>query len=219
MGVGAGDVNGLLRRDDDIPVRRLLTRAVTDVRERFGSGDADGIAGILDRLTCLAVTFLELGCQDLFQHVVDALVSIYGVGFEGQDPITNKPPRMSAMLWLAIIERVLALGSMATRLNNWPAARYLAAQRNSSMYSYYTTWLWHAMTMAAVIMSRTLSTPCWAAPATTFVAWSVLGAILTPFRARAGRVLPYCSQTRAAASAGTLKQVRPLTHIPAGQGP
>lgn len=139
----------LLRANDDIPLRRLLSRAVPDLRARFRSGDEEGAAGPLDRLTCLAATFLELGRHEWLQQVIDTLVSIYGVGFENEAPIINAPPRRSAVLWLTIIERVVALGSLAVRRNDWRAVRELAARRHPDMHGMYTTWLRHGMTMAS----------------------------------------------------------------------
>jgi len=139
----------LLRANDDIPLRRLLSRAVPDLRALFRSGDEEGAAGLLDRLICLAATFLELGRLEWFRQVIDTLVSIYGVGFENEPPIINAPPRQSAVLWLAIIERVVALGSLAARRDDWRAIRELVARRHPDMHEIYTTWLRHAMTMAS----------------------------------------------------------------------
>jgi hypothetical protein len=138
----------LLRANDDIPVLRLLSRAVPDLRALFSAGDEDGVAGLLDRLTCLAATYLELERREWLQRVIDTLVSIYGVGFENTPPIINDPPRQSAVLWLGIIERVMALGSLAVRHEDWLAVRELVAQRHPDMFEIYPTWLRHAMTMA-----------------------------------------------------------------------
>lgn len=139
----------LLRADDDIPLRRLLNGAVPDLRALFSSGDEEGTARLLDRLTCLAATFLDLDRREWFRRVVETLVSIYGVGFENEPPIIDAPPRRSAVLWLAIIERVMALGSLAVRRDDWWAVRELAAPRHPDMDQMYTTWLRHAMTMAS----------------------------------------------------------------------
>jgi len=139
----------LLRANDDIPLRRLLSRAVPELRAFFRSGDEEGAAGLLDRLACLAAAFLDVGRREWFQQVIDTLVSIYGVGFENEPPIINAPPRQSAVLWLAIIERVVALGSLAVRRGDWWAVWELVARRHPDMHEMYTTWLRHAMTMAS----------------------------------------------------------------------
>lgn len=139
----------LLRANDDIPLRRLLSRAVPDLRVLFRSGDEEGVTGLLDRLTCLAATFLELGRSEWFEQVIDTLVQIYGVGFENEAPIVNAPPRHSAVLWLAITERAMALGAFAVRRSDWRAVRDLVARRHPDMHEMYITWLRHAMTMAS----------------------------------------------------------------------
>jgi hypothetical protein len=139
----------LLRANDDIPLRRLLSRAVPELRALFATDDQDGIDGLLDRLTCLATTFLELERNEWFEQVIDTLASIYGVGFEDEVSIGDNSQRRAAMLWVAIIERILALGSLAVRRGDWRAVRDLVARRPRKMDEYYTTWLRHAITMAA----------------------------------------------------------------------
>lgn len=139
----------LLRTDDDIPLRRLLRRAVPEARALYRVGDQDGIARLLDRLTCLAATFLDLDRHEWFGRVVDEMVSIYGLGFENEPPIVDRPPPAAAALWLATIERVFALGSLGVRREDWPAVRYLASQRHPHMHRMYASWLRHALTMAA----------------------------------------------------------------------
>jgi hypothetical protein len=139
----------LLRADDDIPLRRLLSNAVPQARELFRAGDQEGVDRALDRLACLAATFLDLGRRQWFSRVLDTTVAIYGLGFEGNPPITNEPTRASAALWVAITERVMALGSLAVRRQDWEAARDITSRRHSGMHSMYTNWLKHTMTMAA----------------------------------------------------------------------
>lgn len=139
----------LLRADDDIPLRRMLRRAVPEARDLYAKGDQDEMERLLDRLTCLAATFLDLDRRPWSERVVDTLVSIYGLGFENVPPIINQPPPRSAELWLATVERVMALGSLAVWREDWVAVRYLASRRHPEMNRIYSGWLRHAMTMAA----------------------------------------------------------------------
>lgn len=139
----------LLRANDDIPLRRLLSRAIPEARTLYRAGDQDGVTRLLDRLTCLAATFLELDRREWFRRVIETMVSVYGLGFENEAPIVNRPPAAAAALWLAIIERVLALGSLAVRREDWPAVRCLASQQHPEMDQIYASWLRHALTMAA----------------------------------------------------------------------
>ncbi|MDU0295224.1 hypothetical protein, partial [Saccharothrix longispora] len=80
---------------------------------------------------------------------MDTLVSIYELGFKNDPPVYNKPPPRSAALWLAVIERTVALGALAVRSENWEAVRYIAARQPDGMDKFYKTWLRHASTMAA----------------------------------------------------------------------
>lgn len=139
----------LLRANDDIPFKRMLRRVVPEARDLYTNSDQDGIARLLDRLTCLAATFLDLDRRPWFERVVDTLMSIYGLGFENIPPIINQPPPQSAELWLATVERIMALGSLAVSREDWAAVRYLASQRHPEMNAIYSGWLRHAMTMAA----------------------------------------------------------------------
>jgi schlafen family protein len=150
----------LLRADDEIPLRRLLSRAVPETRALYQASDQDGLGRLLDRLTCLAATFLDLDRYEWFEQVVNTVVMIYGVGFENQPPIVNPPPEAAA-LWLAVIERVVALGSLAARRENWRAVRYLASRRHPGMHKRYTTWLPHTLIMAgrAGVLTRRQDTP------------------------------------------------------------
>jgi hypothetical protein len=50
----------LLRADDDIPLRRLLARAVPEAGAFYGAGDRQALDHLLNRLSCLAATFLDL---------------------------------------------------------------------------------------------------------------------------------------------------------------
>jgi Schlafen, AlbA_2 len=139
----------LLRTDDDIPMRRMLTRAVPEARALYRARDQDGLSRMLDRLTCLAATFLDLERYEWFERVVKTLVLIYGIGFENQPPIIGNPPPEAAALWLTIIERVVAVGALAVRREDWRAVRYLASRRHPGMHKHYATWIRHALTMAA----------------------------------------------------------------------
>jgi hypothetical protein len=54
------------------------------------------------------------------------------------------------VLWLAIFQRVLALGALAVRLEAWAAVRLLTLQRPEGQdFRYYKNWLRHALTEAA----------------------------------------------------------------------
>lgn len=137
----------LMRREDDIPLRRMLLGAVVEVRALLESGDEDGVVGVIDRLTSVAAASLELRRRAWFELVIEAVGSIYGVGYEGS-VVVNVPPRGPSLLWLTIIEHVMALGSLAVRRQDWAAVGDLATQQHPQMQGLYRSWLQHAMAMA-----------------------------------------------------------------------
>ncbi|HZM84246.1 MAG TPA: protein kinase [Candidatus Limnocylindrales bacterium] len=138
----------LLRADDDIPIRRLLRNGVPEVRALYRIGDQQATHQILDHLTCLAATFLDLERTTWFNRTIDVLVSIYGIAFDNEAEIINQPTRSAAELWLAISTRAEALGALAVRREDWTAVAYLASRRVSGMHRMYVSWLKHATTMA-----------------------------------------------------------------------
>lgn len=146
-----------VRRGDEVALRHLTLDARDRARALMGANDLDGLAELLDKLACLAATFLVYGVQERFQEVVRVLVDIYGDTFGADDPSrfgyatsihSNEPaPRV----WLAIIERVMALGGLAVRQQNWDAVRTLAVQLPDVLIrdGYEVSWLRHAVTMAS----------------------------------------------------------------------
>ncbi|MEU7976641.1 ATP-binding protein [Micromonospora sp. NPDC049089] len=139
----------LLRAGDDIPLRRLLTRAVPEARSLYLSGNSGDLSRLLDRLACLAALFLELERSEWFRRTVATMLSIYGLGFENEPQIVDHPPPAAASLWLAIIERVLGIGSFAVRQEAWSYVGLLAVRRHPNMHQMYVSWIRHALTMAA----------------------------------------------------------------------
>lgn len=122
----------LLRRSDNIPVRRMLRAAVTDAeRLTQGGGDtaATDLAVALDRLTTLAALGLELRRPGTFGMAVQALLGLYDWGVDNQYTASVPGPPLSPLwprLWLRIAERLYAVGALAVRLPDWAAVRQLA---------------------------------------------------------------------------------------------
>ncbi len=138
----------LLRAEDDIPLRRLLNKVVPEARSLYRAGDEQAVDHLLDQLTRLAATFLDLDRPTWFGRTTDTLATVYDLAFEGEAEIINEPPRRAAVLWLKIIERVEALGALAVRREAWPAVSHLASRKPQGMHRMYASWLRHATTMA-----------------------------------------------------------------------
>lgn len=144
---------GLLRRDDDIPVRRMLRTAGADAQRLMQTGGDDALADVavlLDRATTLAALGLELRRPAFTKMSVDALLGLYDWGLTtryvqapGQLPVTQ--------LWLRIAERLYALGALAVRLMDWTAVRELALAPVAALQGEQRgrTWHRHALTEAS----------------------------------------------------------------------
>jgi hypothetical protein len=148
-----------LRRSDDIPVRLLAEEMWKDAASLVEAGDHDELGVLFDRLACLAAIGLELERRPVFERAVWAFTKVYEQGFDakGVPLLSVAPPRIPAQqLWLAVIERVLAIGALAVRRRDWAAVRDLALQAprgedhpNGRIEGYYGNWLRRALTQAA----------------------------------------------------------------------
>jgi hypothetical protein len=148
-----------LRRGDDIPVRLLTDQMWKDAAALVEAGDQDELGVLLDRLACLAAIGLELDHRPVFERAVWAFTKVYEQGFDpnGVPLLSVAPPRIpTQQLWLAVIERVLAVGALAVRRRDWIAVRDLALQAprgedhaNGRIEGYYGNWMRHALTQAA----------------------------------------------------------------------
>ncbi len=148
-----------LRRGDDIPVRLLSEEMWKDAATLVEAGENDEVGVLLGRLACLAAIGLELERHPVFERAVWAFTRVYEQGFDanGVPLLSVAPPRIPAQqLWLAVIERVLAVGALAVRRRDWTAVRDLALQAprgedhpNGRIEGHYGNWLRHALTQAA----------------------------------------------------------------------
>jgi hypothetical protein len=153
-----------LRRRDDIPVRLLLDGAPA-LAARILRPDPEGeprnldaeqaaaraqLGGLLDRISAIAARALVIQTTQLLDLSLTALDSIYNGafderGYERRDLIIEP-----AQVWLAVIERIYALGALAVRKRNWDAVVEFAIRRPAEARGdYYRAWLRHGHIMAA----------------------------------------------------------------------
>lgn len=153
-----------LRRSDEVPLRlliesapaqasRLLTPDPEEEPEDLDSNQdaarAD-LGALLDKIAALAARGLVLQNDTLLELTIEALRSIYdGVADEyGRE--RSDLMLAPAEVWLALIERVYALGALAVRKRRWRAVTDLTLQRPEALREYrYRSWLRHAHVMAA----------------------------------------------------------------------
>ena len=135
----------LVRRADDIPVRRMLRAAQADTQEMVrmpGDGEADDLAVLLDRIAALAALGLELQRPVYFDLAVAALLDLHGWAVEDRGIQTSRH-RLVPVLWLRIAERLYAVGGLAVRLRDWPAVRSLALTPVPALDRDSPGRLWH----------------------------------------------------------------------------
>jgi len=148
-----------LRRGDDIPVRLLTDEMWRDAASLVRAGEGNELNVLLDRLVCLTAIGLELDRRPVFERAVRTFVKVYEQGFDGNGmpSLSVAPPRIAAQrLWVAVVERVMAVGALAVRQRDWAAVRDLALQAprggdhpNGRIEGHYGNWLRHALTHAA----------------------------------------------------------------------
>ena len=153
-----------LRRDDEVPLRLLIESApaqasrilMPDPNEKHedlaSNQDAARaeLGALIDKIAALAARGLVLRNDTLLDLAIEALRSIYdGVADE------HGRQRLDLMLapaevWLALIERVYALGALAVRKRRWRAVTNLSMQRPEVLREYrYRSWLRHAHVVAS----------------------------------------------------------------------
>ncbi len=118
----------LMRRNDDIPIRRMLRAAAAEAQRLVGvEGDANAadLAVVLDRITTLAALGLELDRPAFLALAVRTLLDVYSWGITEQHVQTSRH-QLVPMLWLRIAERLYALGALAVRRRDWAVVRELA---------------------------------------------------------------------------------------------
>ena len=148
-------------------LRELLNDGRKQVPAFIEADDEDQLPLALDSLICLGATFLTYRNEEWFNETVRVLVDAYAsvadqhevkrLGLNSRLAPTARPPR----LWLAIIERVYALGGLAVRLEAWRAVRTLTDQLPLPLAQagYERNWLRHALTAASRAARFAPSTP------------------------------------------------------------
>lgn len=129
-----------LRRDDDIPLRLALDRMEVDAGAVWSTGFESELGTLLDRLTCLAAMFIRLNRDDWLDEALRRFLSIYAMPMR-PGPITQA--REQATLWLAMGERLEAVGGLAVRRGRWDAVRRIALLRTPGHEPYHPYLLRH----------------------------------------------------------------------------
>lgn len=145
---------------DRIGFRELLRAGVATCERRFhgvvearpdndvGPRDAE-IELVLDRLAQIGITVVRHDLAEAWDELLGALLTIFRIAIPAKHNYYSVafPPRNADFL-LAVIERVLLLGSYANRQRRYALAKRLVIQLPEEGLPHYY-WLRYAVTMAA----------------------------------------------------------------------
>lgn len=141
----------LLRAKDKIALRHLLDDGIARARAAISRQEIESELGdVVDKLACLAATFLTYDEEGWFDEVVRAMAQVYSMPMvPGEPGRTTVGGTQAARVWLLVIERIFAVGALAVRRHDWNAVRTLTLQVPTGMPDFWANWLRHALTMAS----------------------------------------------------------------------
>lgn len=145
------------RFGDDISLKTLLLQLPARVEAALAGGRWDDVATLLDRAVSLGALALTHERRRWLETLIESMLRVYALASR---PELVGSDTDQARLWLLIIERVYALGSLATRLRDWSAVHDLAVAKPSGPdFDFYNSWLRHASVAAARTGQTAGSTP------------------------------------------------------------
>ncbi len=132
----------------------MPTTATVRARQLTEAGQVEEELGaLLDRLACLAATFLEYGQKGWFERIIGVFREIYSMPLaEGDAQRFGYSSRISRDelapgVWSQLMPQVYALGGLAVRRGDWAPVRALTLQLAERLTGYETNWLRHSVTM------------------------------------------------------------------------
>ncbi len=145
----------LVRDGDTIALQHLFNDAIARGRQAVDISDLDALGELLDRLTCLAATFLTLDQDERVSDVIGVMARVYGMPLRPGDAqrfgysTRINPEEMAPRLWFQTLERLYGLGALAVRYEKWNVLRTIGLQKPEGAAEYEKNWLRHALTMSA----------------------------------------------------------------------
>lgn len=145
------DVADVLRSSDDITLRRFLERADREWRDLIdeNAGSVVDALRLLDRLTCLAAYAIRWDRGEWASTVVDALASMYSAVLSEHGSIRPRLVEPGHRLLMAIVDRVLGLGTVAVDVGAWRLINDVALRTPDRMHPAFTNWIRHTTTSAS----------------------------------------------------------------------
>jgi hypothetical protein len=142
----------VLRADDDMALRRVLNDATSTASQEVHREGAmsEKLEPLLDRVAAVVAIALTYVRRTEFDLAVATLVRLYELGFDRSGYRDGTLAVQPERLWLAVMERVMAVGALAVRQQQWWAVRALAMQLpQAEGVAFYNSWVRHAVTEAA----------------------------------------------------------------------
>lgn len=139
-------------RELELWIRRI-GRSASSLAAQEKAGPELG--AVLDQITSIAAVLQDLDDDRLFSKCTMQLSDTYSEFAEIDDKarqlsymteISSHDPAPKA--WLEIVRRVLGLGALSVRREDWNHVRDLALEKPRGLSDYDKTWLRHALTMA-----------------------------------------------------------------------
>lgn len=145
-------VADVLRSGDDISLRRFLQRCESAWRSAIESSKGGSVSEalqLLDRLTCLAAFAIRWERSEWAAKVLDTLESMYSSVLSEHGAIRSDLIEPGHRLLMAIIDRVLGLGTVAVDEKTWDLVLNLIVRRPARLPDIYTNWVRHTTTSAS----------------------------------------------------------------------
>ena len=144
-------VAGVLQSGDDITLRRFLERCESAWRSAIesGGGSLTEAVQILDRLTCLAAFATRWDRIGWASRVLDTFETMYSTVISEHGAIRPNLIEPGHQLLMAIIDRVLGLGTVAVDKRAWDLIPDLVVRRPAGLPKIYTNWVRHTTTSVA----------------------------------------------------------------------
>jgi len=136
----------MLRRDDDVPVRRMLRIAQRDAKTLRDAGSDQELATLLDRVAALVALALDLQRPQFFDFALACFSDVLEQAVAGRYvpvPQGAPTPVPDEVVALRVAERLYAVGALAVRLRHWAAVRQLALMPLPTLQERSSSRTWH----------------------------------------------------------------------------
>lgn len=139
-----------LQADDDIALRRFLQRCVSDWKTSVEASDGSTTSAeqILDRLICFAANAIRWDRLTWVEMALEAVENLFAVVLTEHGTARSDLVEPGHRLLMAIIDRILGLGTVAVDEKAWSLIPQLVMRKPLHLPSTYTNWVRFTTTLA-----------------------------------------------------------------------